>query len=217
VFTESVKHPELLLDGKDGSCSVTNTGSLKVNGSQICFFNASRLGTFDHTTEFYYRLSSAGSMAGIIRINNGNTAYDGSPLWALYTSGQGNNRRLSMRCSTVTNGVVSTERYLNTSLYLTTLEDDEWHHFAMTTCHDEESGRQHFTIFIDGEQKWTNSLLGHFYDKGTGFNVTLGYSIEANGNVAGNFDEIRITRGVLPPSKFLCRYRKSRGTVVTIR
>jgi hypothetical protein len=87
----------------------------------------------------------------------------------------------------------------------------------MTTRYDEESGRQHFAIFIDGEQKWTDSLLGYLYDRGSGFNVTLGYSIEAGGNVVGDFDEIRITRGILPPSKFLCRYRKPTGTVVTIR
>ena len=217
VFTEAVKYPELLLDGKDGVCSATNTGSVKVNGSLICFANAERLGAFDHTTEFFYRLHSAGTMSGLIRINNGATAHDGAPLWALYTSGQGDSRRLSMRCSTVTNGVVSTERYTTTSLYLKNLEDEEWHHFAMTTRYDEESGRQHFTIFIDGEQKWTDSLLGYLYDRGTGHNVTLGYSIEKGGNVVGNFDEIRITRGVLPPSRFLCRYRKPRGTVVTIR
>ena len=217
VFTEAVKYPELLLDGKDGVCSATNTGSVKVNGSLICFANADRLGAFDHTTEFFYRLHSAGTMSGLIRINNGATAHDGAPLWALYTSGQGDSRRLSMRCSTVTNGVVSTERYTTTSLYLKNLEDAEWHHFAMTTRYDEESGRQHFAIFIDGEQKWTDSLLGYLYDRGSGFNVTLGYSIEAGGNVVGDFDEIRITRGILPPSKFLCRYRKPTGTVVTIR
>ena len=217
VFTEAVKYPELLLDGKDGVCSATNTGSVKVNGSLICFANAERLGAFDHTTEFFYRLRSAGTMSGLIRINNGATAHDGAPLWALYTNGQGDGRRLSMRCSTVTNGVVSTERYTTTSLYLKNLEDAEWHHFAMTTRYDEESGRQHFAIFIDGEQKWTDSLLGYLYDRGSGFNVTLGYSIEAGGNVVGDFDEIRITKGVLPPSKFLCRYRKPTGTVVTIR
>ena len=217
VFTEAVKYPELLLDGKDGVCSATNTGSVKVNGSLICFANAERLGAFDHTTEFFYRLHSAGTMSGLIRINNGATAHDGAPLWALYTSGRGDSRRLSMRCSTVTNGVVSTERYTTTSLYLKNLEDAEWHHFAMTTRYDEESGRQHFAIFIDGEQKWTDSLLGYLYDRGSGFNVTLGYSIEAGGNVVGDFDEIRITRGILPPSKFLCRYRKPTGTVVTIR
>ena len=217
VFTESVKYSELLLDGKDGSCSITNTGSLKVNGSLVSFSNTERLGIFDHTTEFFFRLSTVGSMAGIIRINNDSTAPDAAPIWALYTSGQGINRLLSLRCSTVTNGVVSTERYLSSKVYLTNLEDEEWHHFAMTTRYDEESGRQHFAIFIDGEQKWTDSLLGYLYDRGNGHNVTLGYSIEKGGNVVGNFDEIRITRGVLPPSRFLCRYRKPRGTVVTIR
>ena len=217
AFTGAVKYPELLLDGKDGVCSVTNTGSLKVNGSLVSFSDTDRLGEFDHTTEFFFRLSSAGSMAGIIRINNSSTAPDGTPLWALYTNGQGTSRVLSLRCSTVTNGVVSSERYLASKVYLTTLEDNEWHHFAMTTRHDEESGRQHFTIFIDGEQKWTDSLLGHLYNRGSGFNVTLGYSINSDGNVVGDFDEIRITRGILPPSKFLCRYRKPTGTVVTIR
>jgi len=52
---------------------------------------------------------------------------------------------------------------------------------------------------------------------GEGFNVTMGYSINADGNIVGDFDEVKITRGVLPPSKFMCRYRRPRGTVVSVR
>ena len=73
------------------------------------------------------------------------------------------------------------------------------------------------TVYIDGEQEWTGSLLGCLYDMGEGFNVTMGYSINADGNIVGDFDEVKITRGVLPPSKFMCRYRRPRGTVVTVR
>ena len=213
VFTGEVKYPELCLDGKEGKHSVTNSGSVRVNGSQMCFKNVKGVGIFDHTTEFYGRLSSVGSMAGLIRINNGINVPNGAPLWALYAK----SGYLCLRCSTVTNGVSSTERYMDTTIHLNDFVDGEWHHFAMTTRHDEESDRQHFAIYIDGVEKWANSMSGYFFDRGWGFNVTMGYSIEEGGNVVGDFDEVKITRGVLPPSKFMCRYRRPRGTVVTVR
>ena len=215
-LTGQVKYPELLLDGQGGVFSVTNTGSVRFNGSQLCFKNTKGLGTFDHTAEFYCKLTSIGNMAGLLRVNNKADVPSGAPLWALYAS-ENNTHRLNIRCSTVTNGVASTERYLTTTVKLTDLTDGVWHHFAFTTEYDEESGRQQFAVYIDGEQEWTGSLLGCFYDMGEGFNVTMGYSINADGNIVGDFDEVKITRGVLPPSKFMCRYRRPRGTVVTVR
>ena len=216
VFTTDVKYPELCLEGKEGSWCVTNTGSIHVKGSQICFRNTDSLGTFDHTTEFYFRLSSMELMSGLIRLNNSSSLADAAPVWAIYVNGT-TTRRLGLRCSTVTNGVASTERYLDTTIKLNDIVDGEWHHFAMTTQYNEESDRQHFTIYIDGEKVWTNSLLGYFYDRGLGFNLTMGYSSKAEGNVVGDFDELKITRGVIPPSKFMCRYRRPRGIVVTVR
>jgi hypothetical protein len=42
-------------------------------------------------------------------------------------------------------------------------------------------------------------------------------TVRENGNTKGIIDEIRITRGVLTPDRFLCRYRRPRGTVLIFR
>jgi hypothetical protein len=230
-FADDVKYPELRLDGKEGTCFVTNNSSLRVNGSQLLFKNidgfdlVDRIGEeneqpinriTDHTTEFYYKLSSAGNMAGVIRVNNDVSTINAAPVWAMYV-GEDSNHRLSIRCSTITNGVLSTERYLSTTILMNDLIDDEWHHFAMTTSYNRQTDRQEFNIFIDGVLTWSGSLLGYLHASKKGFNVAMGYSIRENGNINGCFDEVKITQGVLPPSKFMCRYRRPRGTVVTVR
>jgi hypothetical protein len=65
--------------------------------------------------------------------------------------------------------------------------------------------------------EWSSTLAGKLSPLSGGHCVAAGVTVRENGNTKGIIDEIRITRGVLTPDRFLCRYRRPRGTVLIFR
>ena len=214
TFSPEVRYPELRLDGEGGTCTKTNEASVYLNGSTVFFRNAPGLGGFDQTVEFFCKLSSLPTLAGIARVNTaGATLEAGTPIWAFYAGEVG---KLQFRCSTVTNGVVNTERYLATGIPISELVDDEWHHVAITLQAVDDNANTQITVYIDGSQRWTSKISGTLYSTANN-SVVFGASSRADGNIVGYIDEFRILRGVQPPSRFLCRYRRPKGLVVSFR
>ena len=214
VLSSEVRYPELRLDGEGGTCTKTNESSVYLNGSTVFFRRAPGLGAFDQTAEFFCKLSSLPILAGIVRVNAVASTYDyGSPVWALYA---GEVERLQFRCSTVTNGVVSAERYIATGIPIAELVDDEWHHVAITLQAVDNNANTQITMYIDGAQRFQGKLTGTLYSTVNNA-VAFGASSRDTGNTVGYIDEFRILRGVMPPSRFLCRYRRPRGTVISFR
>lgn len=215
-LTNEVKYAELLLDGGEGLNSVTNSGSLYLDGSIVNFPSVGEMGDYDQTAEFFCRLSHLGDMAGLMRVNNNYSNPTFAPIWALYAN-EGASHYLKFRCSMAVDGIQDAECYLSTTVPTDVLTDDEWHHVAVTFEYEEDADRERVSLYIDGEKKWSGTLPGKLSAAGTGHCVAIGASVREDGNVVGFFDEMRITRGVLTPDMFLCRYRRPRGTVLTFR
>jgi hypothetical protein len=216
VFTNEVKYAELLLDGKDGSNSVTNDGALFLDGSHVCYPSVDGVGDYDQTVEFFCKLSYLGELSGLVRLNNNPTEPGGAPLWAIYAN-ENANRVIRFRCSMITNGYHSSDRYLTSTVPSSALTDDQWHHVAATFEYEEERDREKISLYIDGEMEWSSTLAGKLSPLSGGHCVAAGVTVRENGNTKGIIDEIRITRGVLTPDRFLCRYRRPRGTVLIFR
>ena len=135
-------------------------------------------------------------------------------MWALY----GENVNLNLRVSTVTNGVVNAERYFGTFVTSASICDDKWHHFALTFQSVDGGENTQFTMYIDGEQRSQFKIDGRLYSSANGNGVAIGAAApQADGAITGYIDEVRISRGVLPPSRFLCRYRRPHGLVLSVK
>lgn len=214
AFASEVRHAELLQDGEGGSNVHTNEGSAYMAGSTIHFPNVPGQGAFDQTAEFFCRLTSIPYLAGLLRVNAKANGMDiGDPVWALY----GEMTYIQFRCSTVTNGVVSVDRYLATTVTKASLCDDKWHHVGVTFQQVDAGENTQITLYIDGEQKWQAKLTGTLYTYDSNAVAIGAASQHADGAITGYIDEVRITKGVLPPSRFLCRYRRPRGAVISLR
>ena len=216
TFTNLVRYAELLYDGAGGVNVATNKGSASFKGSTVFFQGAHDLGAYDQTAEVFCKLSDLPKLAGIMRVNTlpGGTDYS-SPVWALY---RGENNYMYFRLSTVTNGIVNTERYINTDVHYSSLSDDQWHHVAVTAQSVDGGENTRMTLYIDWAQVYSGKISGTLYPGTTGNAVALGSASQhAAGGVSGCFDELRISRGVLPTSRFLCRYKRPRGLIVNFR
>ena len=216
TFSPEVRYPELLLDGEGGTCTKTNESSLYLNGSTVFFRSAPGLGSFDQTAEFFCKLSSLPALAGIARVNASSGGVDySSPVWAFYAD-EGSNPKLRFRLSTVTNGVMNSERYITTGIPVSDLTDDEWHHVAITVQAVDDSANTQVTLYIDGAQRYQGKITGTLYSTINNA-VAFGASARATGNAIGYIDEFRILRGVQPKSRFLRRYRRPKGLIVRFR
>ena len=212
TFSSEVRYAELLHDGEGGSNIHTNEGSVYMDGSIVHFPSVFGLGNYDQTAEFFGRFTSIPKMAGLLRVNSSpELVPHGSPVWALY----GEMVYLNLRCSTVTNGVVNTERYFSTLVPSSSVCDDKWHHFALTFQAVDGGTNTLFTMYIDGEQRSQLTIDGQLHTSGNGNGVAVGAAApQADGAITGYIDEVRISRGILPPSRFLRRYKRPRGLVI---
>ena len=212
AFSSEVRYAELLHDGEGGSNIHTNEGSVYMDGSIVHFPSVFGLGNYDQTAEFFGRFTSIPKLAGLLRVNaSPEQSTYGTPVWALY----GENVNLNLRCSTVTNGVVNTERYFSTLVPSSSVCDDKWHHFALTFQAVDGGTNTLFTMYIDGEQRSQLTIDGQLHTSGNGNGVAVGAAApQADGAITGYIDEVRISRGILPPSRFLRRYKRPRGLVI---
>ena len=218
-FAESVKWSEIALDGKGGENTVTNKSSIYLNGSSVVFEDVPDIGTFDQTVELLCKIESLPAFAGIVRLNNDKAQIVGvNPVWALYRTDNG--ETVQMRC-TMKDGEENKGVYLNTQIPISALSGS-WHHFAMTISYDSERGETDFSFYVDGDFRSTVAAKGVlFADPALGYNVMVGSAIKLAASLVepdtvGYFDELRISRGILPPEKFFYRFAR-KGSMVIVR
>lgn len=215
TFSENVKYAELLSDGAGGSNVYTNEGSICCHGSTVFFPYVTAIGKVDHTAELFCKLSLLPKLAGVVRVNASSGGIDyGTPVWAFYS---GDLNRFTFRFATVTNGYLNAERYMNTTIPLSRLCDDTWHHLGITVQSVDDGANTRVTVYIDGNQEFVGTVSGTLHST-AGNSVAIGAASQhADGAMTGSVDEVRIMRGVLSPSRFLCRYKRPKGLVMQFR
>lgn len=219
-FAESVKWSTIALDGRGGENAVTNKSSVFLNGSVIVFENVPDVGPDDQTVEIFCNIESLPAFAGIVRLNNHKDQIVGvDPVWALYRSD--GDETILARCTMKNDGETEKGVYIKTGVTVASLSGG-WHHFAMTIRYDAENGKTEFSFYVDGELKGAKLEDGRLYaDPASGYNVMMGASLKPAASLVepdtvGYFDELRISRGVLPPEKFMYRYAR-KGCMVIVR
>ncbi len=212
-FSPEVRYAEVMYDSPAGNNVETNRGSAFFSGSTVFFPYVYGLGAYDQTAELFCRFSSIPHLAGIVRVNAESGGYEyGTPVWALYGGDMG---LIFFRMATVTNGILNTERYLATDVRTSRLSDNKWHHLAVTAQYLEDEAKTQMSLYLDRVLAYRGKISGTLYSSG-GNSVALGAaSPHADGAITGHIDELRISRGILPPSRFL--RGRLRGLVIDFR
>lgn len=88
------------------------------------------------------------------------------------------------------------------------ISTDAWHHLALTHSIETVDGAEKsvWRLFIDGVQKGDAAMTDKTFDPGAGGRVMLlgGRYWHDNNSLRGQMSSVRLTKGVRPPSEFLC-------------
>ena len=216
----------LLLDGTNGTERAANEYSVHLNRSRVVFPSSPFWALGSYTVEFWAKFDGVidkdGNIAAnpetldkhipIMRLARGNSSsYD----WYIYR-GREKSRNNCIQMA------IGGEYHVWVLPSDKLLIDGRWHHYAFT-----------FEPVNDG----TNTLVKLFYDyknvrygsnpSRSGFTLDarlpmsvdgrlmLGEGTDDHPNIVGEFDAVRVSKGVLDPSQFLGRVRK--GLVVVLR
>lgn len=199
AFSDNVK-PKLALDGEAGLVVKQNLKSLYMNASQVRYPHFTSLyGKTSFTIEWFMKLSSCETNAGLLRLNQSTTSFEGrdpASMWRVYV------RPTSKRHFDFEAHAYE-QKYITTwTAFPTDIDDGRWHHYAITVEQIDVSGtaKTELRLYRDyqshGSQQFTGVLLYPANDD-------CAFTICADNNFAGYMDEIRITDGVLPVASFI--------------
>ena len=93
--------------------------------------------------------------------------------------------------------------------------DGKWHHYAFTF--EPKSGttdKTSVTLFYDYGKK-ASGTINSLRKRVAGHKLLIGEGTHDQPNIVGEFDAVRVTKGVLDPSQFLGRVKN--GVVILIR
>ena len=148
------------------------------------------------TVEFFAKLDSLDSSANLIRMTHGASA-DGNPLWALYEIDVQSGKRY-VRLATYDGTTFNHHDVLANS----TLVDGRWHHWALTF--DGSSGTQTVVKFYRDYTQIGTCTASHLINYPSGVHtLSIGGTSNNPCHIHGNYDELRVSEGVLPTSAFL--------------
>ena len=208
-----------VLDGEDGTNKVECGNAVQFAGSTLLWQNTTLMERNDLTVEFFARYSDLRDTANILRYvraagSSGAQVTD-SIIWGLYAQ-NGTNWRLDILA--VTNGVLSTKQSGGNFAPITEA-DNQWHHWALTV--DATSGTNVVAkLYKDYEQLGNTVKLTGRLDlpprKGYGTGLSIGGTGVAGAYIYGTIDQLRMSAGILDPSKFM-RYDKVKSTVIVVR
>ena len=140
-----------------------------------------------------------------------------------YAAGTGNYRwmlqyyqntgTLKFTCNATTNGVAGRDIPLSTDSAVVQVEDGKWHHYAVTF----DENRQEFVGWMDYKPVLTNTVTGNlrYYRQGN-YRHYVGNWLSGH-PFPGWFDQVRVTRRVLPSSRFLRLKRPPSGLILLYR
>lgn len=200
AFSDNVK-PKLAMDGEAGLVVKRNAKSLAMNASQVRYPHFTSLyGKTSFTLEWFMKLSSCEMGAGLLRLNQSTTAFEGSdpaPMWRVYI------RANSKKALDFEAHEALQQKYITTwTSFPDDIDDGRWHHYAITVEQIVVSGttKTELRLYRDyeshGSQQFTGVLAYPVNDD-------CAFTIGTDNNFAGYMDEIRISDGVLPVASFM--------------
>ena len=157
----------------------------------------------DQTIEFFFKAEPSANAhnGGILRCNA--RADASTPTWGMSFEGSD---ILKLRCEFLTDAgtVVNSGANAINGPTGVTIADGKWHHIAITLAETETNGAHYTTVSVytdySATPDWTKTCPGRLHYSGDG-SVWLGSS--KAGVMNGQVNELRISRGVLPPSEFM--------------
>ena len=206
VFSDG--NSTVIEDGVGNSLRTGNLAALSFSTGVVKYVDNLMLPLYrDQTIEFRIKAGAQTPSANIVRCN---LARDSAaePVWMLGFDGS-TGRKLMIRCTSQNDGSYGNPIHDDTDIEL---QDNKWHHIALTLAHSGEGANTRLTasIYKDYEDSpsWTKTVNGSIY-YGAGYaSLWVGASASDTSFFNGQIDELRISRGVLAPSEFL-RHRRN--------
>ena len=186
----------IFMDGAAMQDLRDNKKSVRIDGGKLGWKEQTFLNLPTFTVEFFAKLESLDSSANLIRMTHGASA-DGNPLWALYEIDVQSGKRY-VRLATYDGTTYNHHDVLANS----TLADGRWHHWALTF--DGSSGTQTVVKFYRDYTQIGTCTASHLINYPSGVHtLTIGGTSNNPCHIHGNYDELRVSEGVLPTSAFL--------------
>lgn len=186
----------IALDGAAMQDLRDNRKSVRIDGGKLEWKEQTFLNLPTFTVEFFAKLESLDSSANLIRMTHGASA-DGNPLWALYEIDVQSGKR-SVRLATYDGTTYNHHDVVVNS----TLADGRWHHWALTF--DGSSGTQTVVKFYRDYTQIGTCTASHLINYPSGVHtLSIGGTSNNPCHIHGNYDELRVSEGVLPTSAFL--------------
>lgn len=193
--------PELYSFGKSAGIVRPDTGSLYLNGSQVGYSCVQSLGEYSQTIEFFLKLERFDSGAGLVRMTYASQAGGSTPFVYLY------HHNTSGKLYAVTaSGDGSSQNYRDMGIRASDLSDNRWHHLALTVEADPAENTTTYVLYVDSVKKGESVGTSIPYSPDNkDRSLIFGYSATEGAQVKGYIDEFRITKGILPPERFMAK------------
>ena len=215
----------LLLDGTNGTEQATNEYSVHLSRSRVVFPSSPFWALDSYTVEFWAKfdgvIDANGTVAAdpetlashipIMRLAKGNgSSYD----WYIY---RGREKENNKRIQIAIGGLYPTWVLPSEKLLI----DGRWHHYAFTFEPVNNGTSTLVKLFYDyknvsyGNPSRSGVTVGSRLPMRVDGRLMLGEGSKDHPNLVGEFDAVRVSKGVLDPSQFLGRVR--RGFVMIFR
>ena len=208
------------MDGENGTNKVECDNAVQFAGSSLYWKNATLLERKAVTVEFFAKFINLSNGVNLVRCVRSNAA-GGTLVWCLWKS-TSNSGAVKMQFSCIpvkSDGTLDTQRAGDIIPSGFDGGDGAWHHWAITV--DSTDG-EHIVakVYRDYEQFGNTATVNGTLDVPPLNGNRLGFSLGGTGNtgayIYGTFDQVRVSAGVLDPSKFM-RYDKVKGSTLLIR
>ena len=186
----------IALDGASMQDVRGNRKSLRIDGGKIGWTDLGLLRRPSFTVEFFAKLEHLDSVANLIRLSRSEAA-DGHPAWALFTFADGTADQLTV-CAQDANDLF----YFPAYTFGGSIADGRWHHWALTF--DGTSGTNTvITLYRDYVSQGSRTLTTPLNYLDVVNTLSFGGTSSNPCHIRGNFDELRVSEGVLPTDKFM--------------
>ena len=186
----------IFMDGAAMQDLRDNKKSVRIDGGKLGWKEQTFLNLPTFTVEFFAKLESLDSSANLIRMTHGASA-DGNPLWALYEIDVQSGKRY-VRLATYDGTTYNHHDVVVNS----TLADGRWHHWALTF--DGSSGTETVVKFYRDYTQIGTCTASHLINYPSGVHtLSIGGTSNNPCHIHGNYDELRVSEGVLPVSAFM--------------
>ena len=186
----------IALDGAAMQDVRENRKSVRIDGGKIAWRAAELLNRQSFTVEFFAKLDGLDEIGNLLRLTKGSSP-DGFPVWALFTYAKGTADSLTLN---VQGDPDRTD--LAAYRFSRSFADGRWHHWAMTF--DGSSGTNTvITLYFDYVSQGSRTLSTPIKYEESVNTLSFGGTTANPAHIHGNFDELRVSEGVLPTSAFL--------------